>query len=106
MEKKKIRYEFYQFTSQPGGTLTKNLVLNNPSEVYFYVTSATTGRVVINNIWQLNSIKQYTLGTGNFNYELLLKNNENEIDVTDYNINILSANTSVFVKCKYYTDSK
>jgi hypothetical protein len=103
MEKKqKIKYQFYQFTGTPGAITNFTLKLNSPMEVKFFLTAPVgiLGFVTINNLYRLEPYEHTVNGTAFLPFELTLKNNINEIDTTDY---VLQIKDQVIcdVVCKY-----
>jgi hypothetical protein len=104
MKNQKIRYEVFTY-SNPDPTVTSSFrpVLNTPASIEFFVTSAGfgAGQVTINNQYNLNTIQEFITGTANYDYKLILNNNINEIDVTDYTL-FLQGSCTVQLICKYY----
>lgn len=102
MEKKyKVKYEFFKFESTTANNFFTNLVLNNPANVKFYCYGpAGIGRALINNVYYLDAFAGVVSGGANYDYQLNLNNNINEIDITNYNI-LLKPQTTLFVICKY-----
>ena len=79
MEKTRIYYEFRTIQTN------QTLVLENPAQVTFQCIGALGDSLVINNNYRLSSrIEAFTNYTEP--WELVLNNNVNEIDVTDYTI--------------------
>jgi len=105
MEKKKfqkVRYEFYSFSGN--GVLSGqsyNLKLENPASIKFTAVGGPNGIVLINKNYALTVWRTQTLMTAALPSELLLENNQDEIDVTNYQI-ICSADARVNIVCKYY----
>jgi hypothetical protein len=107
--KQKVRYEFYSFQTGPTGVFNTTLVLENPASVKFILTGngGVTDICTINNAYNLQPVGIFTSAIGaNFPCELILENNENEIDITNYSINITSPANSINLKvvAKYYID--
>lgn len=100
-EKIEVSYQIYTVNSSGGQPTTQTLVLNKPASVRFLVLASSpgTGFALINNVYQLNSFVDTNSGTSFSPSELLLENNDNEIDVTQYTI---TTNCVVKVICKYY----
>lgn len=109
MENKKrqlIKYQFFRFDNPNGTPLNLNtLNLERPAEVRFLFTSPLPGTYcIINQTYVLAPLNDFISGITNAPYELILKNNLQEIDITNYQINILNVGT-LFVTCKYYIDN-
>jgi len=104
MKKQKVRYEFYNFQSTSLDFST-TLVLNNPASVKFICTDSnlSNAKTIINNVYVLQGLVDFTNGTAFYPYELILDNNENEIDVTNYTIK-LQPNSELQVVAKYYVN--
>lgn len=105
-KKQRVRYEFYNFQTGTTGLSNNTLVLENPASVKFVVTGFGVGGdiVTINNAYQLQSINLFSTIGSQYPYELLLENNQDEIDVTTYTINIVSPANSINLKviAKYF----
>lgn len=100
-KRQKVRYECYTYNA-PNGLTTHFLKLNNPAEVKFIGVDSNIGnRITINNSFVIQSLVDVLNGTAVYPSELILNNNENEIDVTQYTL-LLQQNSEVFVVCKYY----
>ena len=108
IKKQKVRYEFYNFQTGPSGVSNTTLVLDKPASVKFVVTGAGLGAdlVTINNAYQLQSVNLFTTIGSQYPYELILENNQDEIDITNYSINIFSPANAITLKviAKYYID--
>jgi hypothetical protein len=104
MKKQKVRYEFYNFQSTSLDFST-TLVLNNPASVKFICTDSnlSNAKTIINNVYVLQGLVDFTNGTAFYPYELILDNNENEIDVANYTIK-LQPNSELQVVAKYYVN--
>lgn len=104
MKKQKVRYEFYNFQST-NLDFSTTLVLNNPASVKFICTDSNlaNAKTIINNVYVLQGLVDFTNGTAFYPYELILDNNENEIDVTNYTIK-LQPNSELQVVAKYYVN--
>jgi hypothetical protein len=104
LDKSNIRYEFYSFETGPTGNFSTTLVLNKPASIQFILCG--TGNVndfcVINNLFNLSPIGTL-IAPRELPFELILNNNLNEIDNTNYTIRIQSPLNSVQLKivCKY-----
>ena len=95
-----VRYEFYVFDSSKG---SQNLVLDSPAEVTFICTgSGVADAVIINNAFRLSSTIAYTSGVATHPNTLNLKNNNYEVDKTNYIIRVLGINSQCTVIVKYY----
>jgi hypothetical protein len=107
-EKQKVRYEFYNFQTGPTGISQQTLVLENPASIKFVCTGTGGGadQVIINNTYILCPINVFMTGVPQFPFELILNNNINEIDVTNYSIRITSPANSINLKvvAKYNID--
>ena len=107
MEKKqKVTYEVITVdgTANING-ITTTVKLSNPAEVRFICLSFGVGaRATINNTFQLQAY-MFSINpvTAIEPYELYLKNNENEIDVTQYTV---KTDCVVRIICKYYVSAK
>ena len=103
-KRQKVRYEFYNYQST-GLPLSTTLVLNGPASVKFICTdnNPLNAKTIINNTFVLQAVTDFTTGNALYPYELLLDNNENEIDVTNYQIN-LQPNSELQVVAKYYVN--
>ena len=94
--KQKVIFEVRQVTQS--GTL----VLNNPAQVTFINQSiGTTNNIIINNTITLAPGFTVVQGLGDYSDRITLNTNENEIDVTDYQVNIQTGSTLTVI-CKYY----
>jgi len=111
MEKKKrqaIRYEFYKYEGDPIlASRQFTLKLGTPAEVRFLCQSpvGSAGFATINNAYNLQSFNNSIdplLAVGPF--ELILKTNINEIDLTNYSLTIFGNDTIVTITCKYYVN--
>jgi hypothetical protein len=101
IKKQNVKYQFLQYSSTTTDTLQVNLVLNGPASVQFICKGpATIGRVLINNIYNLDSVESFISGVAKHDYQLILNNNINEIDTTNYTI-LLKPQTTVSIICKY-----
>ena len=78
VEYKKIRNEFLIISSD------QELDLQNAIEITFVNISDCD--VIINNAYPLTRLTQIINGSSNFENKLVIKNNLNEIDVTQYRI--------------------
>lgn len=105
MEKKiksKVKYEFYQFNGTLGVFVTQlNLKLEHPASIKFVCVGPVGTGARINNLYQLSTLIDYVSGVAQLPYELVLENNQDEIDVTNYSLQIFGQ-CAVFVVCKYY----
>jgi hypothetical protein len=105
--KKAIRYEFLEFSPNfVTGRFSQTLVLNNPASVKFvYVgNGGVNDRIVINNVYTLEPLRNFLLNTSINPYELILNNNIDEIDKTIYSIQIFGTTAGCMLKVivKYY----
>jgi|LakMenE01Jun11ns_1017448.scaffolds.fasta_scaffold9922629_2 hypothetical protein len=109
-KRQKVRYEFYSYETSVSGNFNVTLTLNNPASVKFILTgigTLTSDFCTINNLYNLQPIFLVTPGPPRiFPSELILQNQINEIDVTDYQIRIQNATNTVVLKVvvKYYID--
>jgi len=100
MNKINVRYEFYTYDSSKGSI---NLVIDSPAEVTFICTgSGVADAVIINNAFRLSSTIAYTSGVATNPNSLTLKNNNYEVDKTNYTIRVLGVNSQCSVIVKYY----
>jgi hypothetical protein len=101
--KQKVRYEFYRYDNpNPTNYNLPQLKLEEPAEIKFVFISTVPGTFcIINNIFIMNSLSDYVSGVATSPYELILKNNINEYDVSSYSINMTNLGT-LLVVCKYY----
>lgn len=95
MKRQEVIFEVRQVTQS--GTL----VLNNPAEVTFINQNPTGANIIINNTIFLAPSSQVVQGLGDYLDRITFSTNENEIDTTDYQVQI-PANTTLIVICKYY----
>lgn len=104
-KKQKVRYEFFQYQGTVIGGLTQvNLILEQPAEIRFVCSGAPgTSYCLINKIYGLASVTEFTGGASISPYELILKNNLDEIDVTNYSI-LMTTGCQVRVICKYFVN--
>jgi len=97
-QKTRVYYEFRTIQTD------QVLVLDKPAQITFQTLGGLlAGSVVINNFYVLNT-KQDSAdpgGPGN-NFELILNNNVNEIDVTNYQIRFTGTGITLVVIIKYY----
>jgi hypothetical protein len=109
-KRQKVRYEFYSYETGPTGTFNVTLTLDKPASVRFILTGRgllQSDFCTINNLYNLQPIFLTTPGPDRiFPSELILQNQINEIDVTDYQIRIQNATNTVTLKivAKYYID--
>jgi hypothetical protein len=107
-KKQKVRYEFFNFQTGPTGLSQQTLVLENPANIKFVCTGTggANDSVIINNSYELKPIGIFTTIGSAYPYELILNNNINEFDVTNYSIRIISPANSINLKVvvKYYID--
>jgi hypothetical protein len=104
MEKTKRQKVTYEVITVDGtgniNGITQTVKLSNPAEIRFVCLSFGIGaRCTINNQYQLQAFSLSTSGAGTEPYELWLKNNPNEIDITQYTI---YTDCIVRIICKYY----
>ena len=101
----KIVYEFLQYycpTATPVNNVT--LVLIKPAKVIFFNTSGNPlGMVTINNNFKLGS-PTAPIGTNPYPTNLFLDNNQDEIDETTYQINLISG-TELKIIVKYFVNT-
>lgn len=106
MEKKPQKVTYEVITVDGTGNIngiTQTLKLSNPASIKFICLSFGIGsRATINNNFQLQAYKDSTNPlTGLEPFELILNNNINEIDVTQYTV---KTDCIVRVICKYYVN--
>jgi hypothetical protein len=98
MAKTRVYYEFRSIETN------QTLVLENPAQVTFQVNGGLGSSLVINNNYLLvGRIESFTNYTDP--WELILNNNENEIDVTQYSIRF-NTPCVLNVIIKYYDKSE
>jgi hypothetical protein len=103
-DKRRVRYEFFIYSGAAGVLSTQiNLKIENPASVKFINVGPAPTVALINNVIFLSSCLNYVGGTAVGPFELELKNNLNEIDVTNYSLKIFGAGV-VQVICKYYVN--
>lgn len=101
---RKVRYEFFTYQGQIGTLVTQiNLKIENPASIKFSCVGPPFTLAVINNIYFLGPVIEFVNGTGTLPYELILENNGDEIDVTNYSLK-LTPSAVVTVVCKYYVN--
>jgi hypothetical protein len=102
--KSKVRYEFYKYDgTNPLQPKQYTLVIGTPAKITFTYLSGFPGDVaIINRNFFLNSVTDTNNGTAQYPSTLVLENNKDEIDVTNYSI-IVGIGTLVVV-CKYYVN--
>lgn len=99
MAERKIKYDFYEMSKSGRAPIPKGCI-----EVRFFYSNCTTNPAVINNVWRLNGFNQYTAGTTIKNpFELVLVNNKDEVDDTDYNVQMTEGDT-IQILVKYFKD--
>jgi hypothetical protein len=101
--KRKVRYEFYKYDgTNPLQPRTYTLNLQNTAKVIFTFIGFSGDVVVINQGYFLNPVIDTNNGLAQYPSTLILENNKNEIDKTNYQLQI--TNGSVIVVCKYYVN--
>lgn len=100
----KVRYEFYSYSAS-GNTQAITLVLNDPLSVRF-VMKGTSGLCIINKVYLIQGCGAVFQGLpiAENPFELILNNNINEIDVTNYQIlldGVTLGDATLNVICKY-----
>jgi hypothetical protein len=102
MKLQKVRYEFYSYETGPTGLFNTTLVLDNPASIKFVLTgtgNTTADFCVINNLYNLQPINLIVPGPPRiYPSELILNNNFNEIDKTNYTIRILCNTNTIQLK--------
>jgi len=97
MAKVKVYYEFRTITTD------QTIVLDRPAQVTFQLIGGLGESCVINNIYLLITRKDSVDGGKKLPWELILNNNENEIDITNYQVRFLiTAGSYLNVIIKYY----
>jgi hypothetical protein len=97
--KQEVRYEFFVFTENT------TIDLYNPASVTFINTSIFTDDLVtINNVINLQSLPDNAGSLPKFQNQLILNNNPEEIDLTQYTIKFNPRNdqNNLTVICKYF----
>lgn len=103
MKKIQIYYEVYEVT-HPSIDQNRTLVLSNPASIKFIAEG--TSIAGFNNFIQINeqiSLQPYTdtlTGIATAPYELLLENNSDEFDITQYQVRV-PAGAILKIICKY-----
>jgi hypothetical protein len=97
-EKTKVYYEFRTVDRDT------TLVLDRPASITFQVLGTGTQDITINNTYIIRGRSDSLGGTRKYNWELVLTNNVNEIDVTIYTIRWPNTppNDVVTLIIKYY----
>jgi len=106
VKRQKVKYQFLKYSSVTlGGSFTTTLVLSNPSSVEFILTGTAigNGNAKINNTYNLDTLSKFITATAINPYFLKLDNNENEIDVTDYQITLFNV-CDLTIIVKYFID--
>ena len=98
-EKTKVYYEFRQISTD------QVLVLDKPAQVTFQLWGPLgSNTCIINNAYilvnRLDSLD--ILGGGKYDWQVVLNNNQNEIDVTNYQIRFNGTGNILMVIIKYY----
>lgn len=104
VKKQKVRYEFYEYQGNGISDTQINLKLENPASITFINTGPLNTLVTINKIYKLNCVGDYVTGAAAEPYELVLTNNQDEIDATNYSV-ILEATAVLKVICKYFVNN-
>lgn len=103
-KRQKVRWEFYKFAAVPGTPISQfNLKVENPCEIRFIHESTGGTFANINNVFTLSNLKDYISGVALMPYELVLTNNQDEIDVTSYSLQLTGG--QCYVVCKYFINS-
>lgn len=99
-QKTPIVYEFRQISTD------QTLVLDKPAQVTFQIFG--TGSIItINNSYKIQSFKDSQSAAGVYNWQLVLNNNVNEVDVTNYVIRFGGGVSGLlFIIIKYYENPK
>ena len=98
MNKNKIYYEFRIVQGN------QTLVLEKPAQVTFQLIGGTGlfyGQCQINNTYNLET-KEASLSAYKYDWQVVLNNNQNEIDVTNYQIRFNGTGNILMVIIKYY----
>lgn len=100
-KRQKVRYEFYTFSGQVGVIVTQiNLKLENPASIKFVYEGLAGSFAQINNIYFLSPLIDTNTGVAPYPSTLVLENNQDEIDVTNYSLKI--GQGQVVIICKYF----
>ena len=92
----KVEYKFFVYDTD------QTLVLSNPAEIRF-INVGIGNIVVINQVFKIQSLTNFMTGPTIYPYEFNLKTNQNEIDVTQYQIKFQGGGTPrLYVLIKYY----
>ena len=92
--KTKILYEFRQIETD------QVLVLDKPAQITF-ILFGSGGFATINNLYKIQSFADSKSALGYLDYKLVLDNNVNEIDVTNYTIRLVGGQSLTLI-IKYY----
>ena len=93
----KVEYKFFVYDTD------QTLVLSNPAEIRFINTGTGGNIAVINQVFKLQTLTEFIAGTSVYPYEFNLKINQNEIDVTQYQIKFQGGGVPrLYVLIKYY----
>jgi len=95
MEKTRVIYEFRKLSG------SQTLVLDRPAEITFQLFQVGEF-ATINNSYRIQSRQDSLSPVGLFDWQLSLKNNVNEVDVTQYVINMSSITGILNCIIKYY----
>ncbi len=99
-----VYYEVFE-VSHPLIDQNKTLVLSNPASIKFIVQGASIAGfnkfVTINEQMNLQPYTDTLTGIASAPFELLLENNNRELDVTNYQVNV-PAGAVLKIICKYY----
>lgn len=106
MRKTKVYYEVFE-VSHPLVDQNKTLVLSNPASIKFIVEGASIAGfnlfVKINEQITLQPYTDTLTGIASAPYQLLLENNDNELDVTQYQVQV-PAGAVLKIICKYFKE--
>ena len=93
----KIEWKYFVYDTD------QTLVLSNPAEVRFINVGSGGNIVTINQVFKLQPLETFLAGTSVYPYEFNLKTNQNEIDVTQYQIKFTGGGVArLYVLIKYY----
>lgn len=96
---RQVEWAFYEMSGSGRAPIPKGAL-----EVRFFYANCTSGFLTINNTLRMNGFNQYTTGTTiKFPFEVILVNNQNEFDGTEYNVKMTDGDTLI-ITVKYYKE--
>ena len=90
---KEVQWYFYEMSGSGRAPIPKGAL-----EVRFFYANCTGGFLKINNTMRMNGFNQYTNGTAiKYPFELILVNNLNELDATEYDVQMTTGDTLIII---------